>query len=180
VRLDASLGPNLAGLAVDREQPVVEEAGTGVACERGGGFRCGTVRRVGGMLVDVSLPLDRAAPGSYRVDRRSRRVAVARPPRRLRCFDADPVPGRHAVLWVGAGTISTRGAPRPTPRVRFEASARGRAHVRGTLRRSASGRWRWRKLRLGARDRGCGRTWTLRYRVGSRSIATFRVRIGRA
>ena len=148
-RLEPPLGAGVTSLALDGEQPIVQESRGGAGCEGDPAFRCGTVRRLAGTLVAEPTRRDRGAPGGYRLARRSRPLVVARPPRRLACFDADPAPRRRAVLWVGAGIISASGRIIASPAVSFRATAPGRRAVRGTLPGSASGRWRWRSRRAG-------------------------------
>jgi hypothetical protein len=164
----------IGSLAVDGEQPLIAEVREG-GCTFDPAFRCAIMRRVTGTLVAERARRARGAPGGYRVVRRLRSLVVARPPRRIDCFDADPVPRRRAVLWLGVGARSRTGNAVPMPVANLTASARGLPAVRRTLPRSESGNWRWRRLVLGAR--GCGRKWRVGYRVGGRRIASFTVRV---
>jgi hypothetical protein len=175
-RLEVSLTPGFAisSVAVDREQLVIQESPESF-CVPDPGFRCATVRRVSGRLVRQPVRRDRAAPGGYRLARRGSLV-IARPPRELACFDADPAPRRRAVLWAGAGTVASPNRHAvPSPVVQVRATTPGRPALRGALARSATGRWRWRRLSLGRA--GCGRTWTLSYRARGRRLAAFSVRV---
>ena len=113
-----------------------------------------------------AAPLDvsgKVPPDDYIATRSSIGRRVVAPPAQLPCQTAGPAPQAGAELWAGAQV--------PGGALAVSATSGART-LRGTVKAGRKGQdgWVYTRIALGGRI-ACGRTWTLTYRAGTRSIA---------